>query len=325
MLSLFLASLLLCLPGWGAMVEDVPDPRNQGSNVADIANVVSEESEEALGQQLADLRATHGLELVLVTLDATDPAPAAFVQRLHTRWGLDRDDPAAGVLALLVVGEGRVFFAKSDSLDQRLPDTWLAEMGADEMNLRFRQGDFDGGMRAGVRAIDDWMGQDPAVASTWQSPAERWTKVGIFLLASLMAVVGTGLSVFALLRYREGRCPKCSGGMDRLQEVFDGTWIDDGQNPRAVLGVRRWVVYQCPSDGEVRLLERSRIGQPAQRCIQCHRVGPRGRFHQVDMATGPASVTVKVSCAHCQHAHQVQFAGEAELGPMVWSDAEAPG
>ena len=151
----------------GVAVTDVPKPIPSGW-VTDMANVISKASEQQINARLFDLRNATGHEIAVVTVDDVNAAsPKAFATALFNHWGIGNKDRNDGLLVLLVVGKRRLEMETGIGMESLLPDDWLVSMQQRVMIPKFKQGDFGGGIEAGLFEVDRKLrGAQPAMAAT---------------------------------------------------------------------------------------------------------------------------------------------------------------
>lgn len=135
-------------------VTDVPKPTPSGW-VTDMANVISPASEQQINARLFDLRNATGHEVAVVTVDDVNAAsPKAFATALFNHWGIGNKDRNDGLLVLLVVGRRRLEMETGIGMESLLPNDWLVSMQQRVMVPKFKQGDFGGGIEAGLFEVD---------------------------------------------------------------------------------------------------------------------------------------------------------------------------
>jgi uncharacterized protein len=160
-------ALLVAAPG----VADLTDPRPTGL-VLDHAGVIDDATEARLGASLEALRRDAGAEVAVVTVADVDGTPKAFATALFNRWQLGHADRNDGVLVLMVMGKRRLEVETGDGIEGALPAWWLADMQAQRMVPRFKQGDVGGGLEAGVAAIGERLRALPGETERDQQPHE---------------------------------------------------------------------------------------------------------------------------------------------------------
>lgn len=197
--ALFLSALVL----FGAAprsAAQVPLPALE-SRVTDTAGVLSAGQRAALERKLADFEARKGAQVAVVIVPTTQPEDIAqFGVRLMEAWKIGRkgiDDGAA----LIVARDDRALRIEVQyGLEGVLTDATSNRIIEDTIVPLFRQGDFAGGITAGVdrmlRVID---GEAlPPPDQTWRRGREPGIPFpvlvlgGLFLASALRPLLGRG-------------------------------------------------------------------------------------------------------------------------------------
>ncbi|MEN0065145.1 MAG: TPM domain-containing protein, partial [Myxococcota bacterium] len=143
-------------------VQAAPNVPALTGRVVDQANLLSPATERELGQDLADLESSTGAQFVVVTLPDLQGYPIdEFGYRMGREWGIGRAEQDDGVLLIVAKAERKVRIEVGYGLEGILTDAWSSHTIRRSIVPLFRQGDFDGGVRAGARAIIDQISADP--------------------------------------------------------------------------------------------------------------------------------------------------------------------
>ncbi|MFO8039164.1 MAG: TPM domain-containing protein [Sodalinema sp.] len=137
-------------------VQEVPNPQQEyGGWVTDMANVLSEATEQRLDQKISDLEAQNGTEIAVVTVrdTASEATPKDFATELFNHWDVGKADADNGVLWLHSVGDRRVEIETGYGVEGMLPDARVGRMIDQLVIPEFREDDFDAGTLAGVEAL----------------------------------------------------------------------------------------------------------------------------------------------------------------------------
>lgn len=151
-----LALLLFPYLSHALNIRDVPNPQQvNGTWVTDMANILSYSTESKLNQMISDLESQNGTEIAVVTVPETTPSasPKAFTTELFNHWGIGKADEDNGVLFLVSVGDRRVEIETGYGIEPILPDAKVGNIIENQITPRFKQGDFDGGVLAGTKAL----------------------------------------------------------------------------------------------------------------------------------------------------------------------------
>ena len=137
---------------------DVPNPREfNGSWVSDQAELLSEETEQRLNQVIAEVEASNGSEIAVVTVLDTKPSatPKAFATELFNAWGIGKASEDNGVLFLVSKQERRTEIETGYGVEPLLTDAQAGEILRNHVTPQFKQGNFEVGIVNGVTAIAD--------------------------------------------------------------------------------------------------------------------------------------------------------------------------
>ncbi|TXD37480.1 TPM domain-containing protein [Lujinxingia vulgaris] len=315
MVSLRLLPLLitLMLPAMASAMspEEVPNPRERGEWIADEAGLLDSSHHKSINRALTHLEAHTGIEIAVVTVRSVDsPTPKDFTTELFNLWGIGKADLDNGLLIVLVTGERRLEMETGYGLEGVLTDGWLKTMQEREMVPRFREGDFAGGLKDGIFAVDrrlredplefiDSEGDDNLSASSTRSPSLPKIPLWGWLLG-VFGVVGCT----AAARYKWMRtCPKCKGTMRLLEEHEEDDHLEGGKQTEESIGSISYDVYECQSCGDLRIQGISHWFSGFAACPDCsHRT--LKSHHDVIQKPTYTSTGIKeviVRCAHCDH------------------------
>jgi uncharacterized protein len=122
--------------------------------IVDAAHLLPADLSASLSAELAAHEARTGNQVVLLTLPSLEGEPLEeFSHRVATTWKLGRKGTDNGVLVLVVPGDRKVRIEVGYGLEGTLTDLRSSRIIREEMVSRFRNGDFSGGIAAGVRAV----------------------------------------------------------------------------------------------------------------------------------------------------------------------------
>lgn len=122
--------------------------------VVDGANILSPEAETRLTAQLEALETQSQRQLVVATVpDLQGYDVADYGYRLGRAWQIGDKERNDGVLLLIAPTERKMHIAVGYGLEPVLTDALSAQIIRNEITPKFRDGDFDGGIGAGVDAI----------------------------------------------------------------------------------------------------------------------------------------------------------------------------
>ena len=143
--------LASCLGAWAAEV--IPPKPARYFN--DYAKVVSASTAQQLDKTLEDFeRATSSQVLVAVFPKMqSDSSVADYTHRVAQQWQVGQKEKNNGTVLFIFINDRQMFIQVGYGLESVLPDATAKRIVEDEIKPRFRSGDFNGGLSAGVNAI----------------------------------------------------------------------------------------------------------------------------------------------------------------------------
>jgi uncharacterized protein len=189
-----LTSLLskLLLIGVAAAAIAVPPLK---ARVTDLTNTLNEGQRAALEQTLAEFEARKGAQIAVLLVPTTQSETVEqYAVRVEEAWKLGRKGVDDSVLLLIAKDDRKLRFEVGYGLEGVLPDAAAKRIIEDDITPRFRQGDFYGGIRAGVdRAMRTIEGEPLPPPSRRATPAQsQGVQEWIFPLF-LFFMVGGGI------------------------------------------------------------------------------------------------------------------------------------
>lgn len=201
-----LAALAALWLGLGAAMAAEP-PRDAAGLVAvpplarvtDLAGVLKPGEKETLESKLTAYETAHGSQIAIIVLPTTQPEPIAdFTNRVGDAWKIGRKGVGDGVLIAVAVNDRRVWISVARALEGAIPDAVATRISREVIAPRFKQGDFGGGLAAGLdalfRQIDGEGLPTPSGLPTGKVDA------GEDVISLLLGIVVAGIGIGALLR-----------------------------------------------------------------------------------------------------------------------------
>lgn len=140
--------LLLILP---AAALEIPAPRGY---VNDFAGLLSDQTRQGVESFLRDFERSDSTQLVVVTLPSLEGGALEEVAlKIAEQWQIGQKGKDNGALLLIVKDERKLRIEVGMGLEGRLTDLLAGRIVDNEIRPRFKQGDFDGGVIAGVKAM----------------------------------------------------------------------------------------------------------------------------------------------------------------------------
>src|SRR5437870_10306909 len=131
-----------------------PDVPPLTGRIVDNAHLLPADRTASLSAELATHEARTGNQVAVLTLPSLEgESLEEFSHRVATAWKLGRKGTDNGVLILVVPNDRKVRIEVGYGLEGTLTDLKSSRIIREEMVPRFRNGDFSGGIAAGVKAV----------------------------------------------------------------------------------------------------------------------------------------------------------------------------
>ncbi|MBE0500691.1 MAG: TPM domain-containing protein [Desulfuromonadales bacterium] len=197
-------ALLLLLP-FNVTAVDLPQPTGY---VNDLAGVVSAETELKIERFLRDFEQSDSTQLVVLTIDTLAGEPLEeYSLRVAESWKIGQKGKDNGALLLIAKQERKIRIEVGYGLEGRLTDLLTGRIIDREISPRFKGGDYDGGVIAGVVAMaeavrGEYQGSGSPVNQKKRSP---WGSLALLLF------LGPGLLMLSRGGGHSGRGRRNSG------------------------------------------------------------------------------------------------------------------
>lgn len=147
--------------------------RPQGP-VLDQAGIIPDAEEAALAQRLSAYNAETGRAVVVATVASLDDQDVeTYANALFRTWGIGGEKTDQGLLFLIAPNERKVRIEVGYGLEEYLPDALAGRILAGAVTPRFKEGDYAGGINAGVEQILAQLSRNPADAKAIAEAAAK--------------------------------------------------------------------------------------------------------------------------------------------------------
>jgi len=144
------------------------------ARVVDQADIIPADREAALNARLEQLEKTTGHQLVVATVNSLEGRDVAdYGYSLGRAWGIGDKEADDGVVFLIAPSERRMHIAVGYGLEPVLTDALSGRIIRDQVTPRFRDGDYPGGIEAGVDAIAEQIQLPPEEAAARAAAADQ--------------------------------------------------------------------------------------------------------------------------------------------------------
>ena len=124
------------------------------ARVTDLTGTLNAQQQQALEHTLAEFEARKGSQIAVLLVPTTKPEAAVeYGVRVFDAWKLGRKGVDDGVLLLVAKQDRRVQIITGRGVEGVLPDAIVKRIVEEDITPRFKQGDFYGGIRAGVDRV----------------------------------------------------------------------------------------------------------------------------------------------------------------------------
>ncbi len=121
------------------------------SRVTDLTGTLNAQQRGALEQTLAEFEARKGAQIAVLIVPTTQPETVdQYAVRVEESWKLGRKGVDDSVLFLISKEDRQLRLEVGYGLEGALPDAAAKRIIEEDITPRFKQGDFYGGIRAGV-------------------------------------------------------------------------------------------------------------------------------------------------------------------------------
>jgi uncharacterized protein len=143
-------TLVLC--SFIAFAQDFPERSN--TLVTDYTNTLSAEDKQSLETKLVAFNDSTSTQIAVVILKSVGNYDInEYGAALGRKWGIGQKGKNNGILILVAIGDRKLTIQTGYGAEGALPDIVTQEIRVNDINPRFKQGDYYGGLNAGVDQI----------------------------------------------------------------------------------------------------------------------------------------------------------------------------
>jgi uncharacterized protein len=175
--------------------------------VTDLTSTLAAPERAALDATLAALEQRKGAQVAILLVSTTSPQTIEqYATRAYDAWKLGRKGVDDGVLIFVAKDDHRVRIEVAYGLEGAIPDAAARRIAHDYMSPKFREGDFAGGLAAGVEMLRRLIDEEPLPESsppvsrpatpTYIVDAEPWWSPVVLVAGILFGAI---LGAFMLL------------------------------------------------------------------------------------------------------------------------------
>lgn len=238
-------------------VGEVPNVHLQDARqyVTDPAAILSTAARDTLNAICQQLDRQKGVEVAIVMLPSIEGGDVfTFAHELFRQWGIGQKKSNTGLLILFVADLRQVRFTTGYGLEGTLPDALCKRIQTRYMVPRFRQGDYDGGMVAALKATASVLSGDSTLIKEEQEKIDG-AQDDSLLMTFVVLLILLCPFCFAWYAQRSVQCPHC--GKRKSRRIATRRQVENGRH--VVVSVYR--CQHCHHQFERRNNDQNRPGQ----------------------------------------------------------------
>jgi uncharacterized protein len=289
----------------------IPNPRvRNGTWVADMPGALRADTVARLNQTISSIEKSHGIEMAVVVVQSLDGLPVdEAAVKLFELWGIGKKGRDNGLLFLWSRGDRQVRVEVGYGLEGVLPDGKVGAILDAYVVPKFKAGEFDAGLVAGVDALLAAARSEPVALPAMSNKSyesEGWLPSWWPLLGGIPVGIGALTAFNRWRRYRRRRCPQCGTRMALMTDYDDDTVLEEGQVAEERIGSVDYDVWQCPACAHHFTLRYAKWTSKYDKCPQCSNRTKSTTESVIEAATthGDGSARVLEQCAFCSFTNE---------------------
>jgi uncharacterized protein len=156
---LLLALWLSATGALGLAADDLVAVPPLKARVTDLTGTLTREQAAGLEQNLAQFEMSRGSQIAILLVPTTKPeAIEAYAIRVAEAWKIGRKGIDDGIIVLVAKNDRKLRIEVGRGLEGAIPDAIAKRIVAEVIGPRFKDGDFHGGLQAGVAKIESIIG-----------------------------------------------------------------------------------------------------------------------------------------------------------------------
>ena len=291
-------------------LSSIPNPRvRDGSWVTDMQRALRPETVARLNQSIGEIQQSHGIEMAVVVVRSLDGLTIEdAAEQLFKLWGIGQKGKDNGLLFLWSTGDRKVRIEVGYGLEGVVPDGKAGAILDAYVVPKFKSGEFDEGVIAGVDAVLAAARSEsvalPAMG-TESYDSDGWLSWLPFA-GSIPVGIGGLVAYRRWRRYRRRKCPQCHTRMTLLPDYEDDELLDKGQVAEEHIGSVDYDVWKCPACSHRLTLRYPAWLSKYDKCPQCSNRTKSSTTSVVTAATtsSTGSALVLEKCAFCSFTNE---------------------
>lgn len=217
--GIFLFFVFLFLAFSSGSTEEYPAARGA---VNDFAGLLSSSEQQQLEAELRRFFDRTGAALVIATFESLDGVPIEdYGVGLFEKWKIGTKGLDKGLLILIAKSERKIRFEVGYGLEEVLPDGRCGEIIRTKITPRFKEGDFSGGISAGVSEVERILEKYFSTGQVERRKSDSIDRFPPILLFFIVLII----AVFVISAIRKGALYP---GYYRRRSGWGGFWMGSG-------------------------------------------------------------------------------------------------
>lgn len=156
-------------------------------HIVDSTGTLGAEAVAALEQKLTTFEERKGSQIAVLLVRTTAPeAIEPYALRVAEQWGIGRAGVDDGVVLVVALDDRRMRFEIGYGLEGAVPDALARRIIAETIAPRFYEGDYAGGLNAGLDALIGLIDGEPLPVPVAREPeAEPFTALPVVLILAV--------------------------------------------------------------------------------------------------------------------------------------------
>ena len=185
-----------CLLGFSSLITaraEVPVP-DLTHRVTDLTGTLSAATIQQLDSKLAELEARKGSQIAVLLIPSLDGEDiAGFGIRVADKWKVGRKGVDDGVILIVAKNDRKMRIEVGYGLEGAIPDAISKRVIAEIITPKFRDGDFAGGINAGVDQLIGLINGEPLSEPAKRSGGNSAALGSAFIFSLIGGVIGGAL------------------------------------------------------------------------------------------------------------------------------------
>ncbi len=184
-ITLFFSFLIL---GYLAFAQDFPPKSN--TLVTDYTNTLTQDQKQRLEDKLVAFDDSTSTQIAVVIIKSVgDYDINEYGAKLGRAWGIGQAGKNNGIVLLVALGDRKLTIQTGYGVEGALPDIVTQEIRENDINPRFRQGDYYGGLDAGTDQIIKYVKGEYKSPRKHKSAQDDGSPVGFIIIVVIVILI----------------------------------------------------------------------------------------------------------------------------------------